>query len=75
MDMGKGIYTTTNYKGWVVLLLPANSKEPLEISTRFPSEEAAKAFMEQNEPEYSFATNKAFMMAKQAQELILNLPS
>jgi hypothetical protein len=67
-----GIYTTTLYQGkWLVLLLQQpDGKEAQQISISFTSEDEAKAFMQANEPQMSFATDKAFMMALQAQRMM-----
>lgn len=53
---------------WKVVLLVTNEITPKEISVGFPNEPTAKRFMSKNEPEFTFATNKAFMMALETQK-------
>lgn len=72
LNNSKGVYTTTLYQGkWLVLLLfQPSGTEAKQISIQFDSEEQAKAFMAEKEPQMFFATNKAFMMALQAQQMM-----
>lgn len=69
----QGVYTTTFHEGrWHVLVLEPNSSDIMELNTTFADEEDAKHFMKEQRRRMQFASNKAFMLAKQSQELILS---
>lgn len=70
----KGIYTAVQADaGWRVLFLEADQINPKEIPHDFPSEEECKRIANEQAPHLTFATNKAFKMAWDAQKLIKQL--
>jgi hypothetical protein len=72
----KGIYTTTFFnERWVVLILLDQQDQVNEVTQKFPDEQSAKDFMNRHDPNLTFAENKAFMMALQAQQMMVKLSS